>query len=173
MGVFDRIKNIWKANQNEGTQVVQRNLTNLQIGDIISYDLEDYKVEGITTYRSGGQTKRGYVLAGPKNGYLMIEQKESVRAFLYETLDARLENPEEINHEMIYDDVSYFEAARGEATVNVQGRSAFNHYDVVYWWMHLSDDGDAMLFEWQSGEIIIRVGGKVKPSEVMILSGSE
>lgn len=173
MGVFDRIKNIWKANQNEGTETVQRTLTNLRVGDIISYDLEDYKVEGVTTYRSGGQVKFGYLLTGPRNGYLMVEQKETIRAFLYETLDARLENPEEINHEMIYDDVSYFEAARGESSVSVQGRSAFNAYDIVYWWLHMADQGGAMLFEWQSGEIIIRVGSKVKPSEVMILPGSE
>lgn len=173
MSVFDRIKKIWRANNNDGSQVVQRTLTNLQIGDIISYDLEDYKVEGVTTYRSGGQVKYGYLLSGPRNGYLMIEQRESIRAYLYETLDARLENPEEINHEMIYDDVSYFEQARGEFSVNVHGRSAFNSYDILYWWLHVSDDGGAMLFEWQSGEIIIRVGNKVKPSEVMILPGSE
>jgi hypothetical protein len=39
--------------------------------------------------------------------------------------------------------------------------------------LHVSDDGGAMLFEWQSGEIIIRVGNKVNPNEVMILPGSE
>ncbi|PWK13767.1 DUF4178 domain-containing protein [Tumebacillus permanentifrigoris] len=173
MSVFDRIKNIWRANNNEAPQVVQRTLTNLKIGDIISYDLEDYKVEGVTTYRSGGQVKYGYLLSGPRNGYLMVEPRESIRVYLYETLDARLENPEAINQEMVYDDVSYFEQARGEFSVNVQGRSAFNSYDILYWWLHVSDDGGAMLFEWQSGEIIIRVGNKVKPSEVRILPGSE
>lgn len=175
MGMFDRIKSIWRANQKEGqAAVVQRDLLSMRVGDILTYDLEDYHVEGVTVYRNGALVKKGYLLkSGSVVRYLTAEQKETVRAYLYETLNARLENPDEINHEMIYEDTSYFEAVRGEASVNVQGKSPFNTYDMVYWWQHLADDGRAMLFEWQSGEIVIRLGQPIKPHECTILAGSD
>jgi hypothetical protein len=176
MGIFDRIKTIWKANSNEGhPEPIQRTLTNLRVGDIVSHDLNDYKVEGVTTYRSGGQVRYGYLLSdGVNTRYMIVEQKETVRVIMYETLDARLENPDEINHEMIYDDVAYYETARGESQVSVQGQSAFSPYDVVYWWLHQADGGRGlMLFEWQKGEILIRIGQATKPYEINILAGSE
>jgi len=174
MGMFDRIKAIWRANQNEGAAVVQRDLLSMRVGDILTYDLEDYQVEGVTIYRNGALVKKGYLLRGAVGvRYLTVEQKESVRAYLFETLNARLENPDEINYEMIYEDTSYFETVRGEASVNVQGKSPFNTYDMVYWWLHLADDGRAMLFEWQTGEIVIRLGHPIKPNECTILAGPE
>ena len=174
MGLFNRIKNIWRANQNEGVQVQERNLTNLRVGDILSYDLMDYKVEGVTIYRNGAQVRYGYLLqSGAQTRYLLVEQKEKLRIYLFETLEARLENPDEVNNEMIYEDVSYYESVRGESSVNVLGKSAFTSHDLVYWWLHLADDGRAMLFEWQKGEILIRIGQPVKPFEISILAGSE
>jgi hypothetical protein len=175
MGIFDRMKKIWQSNvEAEMPGVVERDLTNMRVGDIVSHDLIDYRVEGVTVYRSGGQVRLGYLLEGAAGTrYLLVEQKERVRAYLFETLNARLENPEEINHEMIFEDKSYFETVRGESSVSVQGKSAFVPYDAVYWWLHLADDGDALLFEWQNGEVLIRLGKPVKPFEVNILAGSE
>ncbi|MGZ4032105.1 MAG: DUF4178 domain-containing protein [Tumebacillaceae bacterium] len=176
MGMFDRIKSIWRANQSAGQQpvVTERTLTNLQVGDILTYDLADYKVEGVTQYRSGGQLRYGYLVAdGTETRYLLVEPRETLRVYLFETLDARLDNPEEIHNEMNFEDVAYFEAARGQSTVQTWGRSPFSGYDVVYWWLHIADNGDAMLFEWQNGEMYIRVGAPAKPFEFTILAGSE
>ena len=89
MGMFDRIKSIWRANQKEGqAAVVQRDLLSMRVGDILTYDLEDYHVEGVTVYRNGALVKKGYLLkSGSVVRYLTAEQKETVRAYLYETLN--------------------------------------------------------------------------------------
>lgn len=173
MGMFDRIKSIWRANQGaEQPPVAQRTLTNVQVGDILTYDLVDYKVEGVTQYRSGAQLRYGYLVSdGAEMRYLLVEPREQLRVYLFETLDARLENPDEINHEMNFEDVAYFETARGQSTVQTWGRSPFSNYDAVYWWLHIADNGDAMLFEWQNGEMYIRVGSPAKPFEITILAG--
>jgi len=174
MELFNRIKNIWRANRDEGVQVAERNLTNMRVGDILSHDLIDYKVEGVTIYRNGSHVRYGYLLQSPgQTRYLLVERREKLRVYLFETLNARLENPEEINREMVFEDVAYYESARGESAVNVLGQSAFTSYDPVYWWLHLADDGRAMLFEWQQGEILIRLGVPIKSHEVTILAGSE
>lgn len=173
MSMLKRVKNIFKANRDEGVKVEARSLMNMKVGDIFSYDLVDYKVEGITIYRNGSQVRMGYLLSSAsQTRYLLAEQRESIRAYLLETLNARLENPDEINHEMNFEGVSYYEAARGDSAVNVVGKSSFSTYDLVHWWLHLSDDGRPMLFEWQRGEIIIRVGESVKPYECRILAGA-
>ncbi|HEU4963424.1 MAG TPA: DUF4178 domain-containing protein [Bacilli bacterium] len=175
MSFFKRIKTIWQATRSDGrSEPEDRNLTNLQVGDILTVDLVDYKLEGVTVYRSGGKVRRGYLLVdGTDTRYLLVEQKEKLRAYLFENLDARLENPDEINTEMIFDDVSYFETAKGESSVEIKGRSAFVPYDPVYWWLHLSDKGEALLTEWQNGETVLRRGMPVQPYEVTILPGSE
>lgn len=174
MGIFERIKGIWRANQGDGTSVPKRTLTSLRVGDIASYDLNDYTVEGVTTYRNGGQRKIGYVLFdGLHTRYMLVDDRETTRVQVFETLEARLEKPDEINHEMVFENVAYYEIARGESTVTVQGKSAFSQYDPVYWWLHQAQGGGLMLFEWQQGEIIIRVGQAIKPYEVNVLAGSE
>lgn len=174
MSIFKRIKDIWQTNQESGRESGARNLTNMRPGDIITVDLTDYKVEGVTTYSNSSRVRIGYLLAdGSNTRYLLVEQKEKLRSFLFETLDARLESPEEIHHEMVFEGISYFESAKGESQVESAGRSAFTPYDLVYWWLHLSDKGDAILTEWQNGETILRFGRPVQPFEVTILAGSE
>jgi hypothetical protein len=173
MGIFDRIKSIWRANRRAATEVPKRTLTTLRVGDIVSFDLNDYKVEGVTIYRQGGQHRFGYLLFdGMKTRYMIVDDRETVRVQVFETLEARLEKPDQINHEMVFENVAYYEIARGVASITVEGKSAFSQYDPVYWWLHQAQGGGLMLFEWQQGEIIIRVGQAIKPYEVSLLAGS-
>ncbi|ASS74418.1 hypothetical protein CIG75_05065 [Tumebacillus algifaecis] len=171
MGFFDKIKGIFGADKPKGLE--QRTLVNLKVGDIISIDLTDYEVTGITIYRGGSKQRIGYLLndAGRKC-FLLVETKEVIRAFLYETIQARLANPEAVNYEMIYDGLSYFEKVRGESNVNVIGQSAFNTVDPVHWWMHVADSGQAMLIEWQNGETIFRIGAPIKADHITIFANN-
>lgn len=174
MGIFDRLKTVFQNEQDTGRPLTQRSLTNMRPDDIITIELTDYKVEGVTVYRTGMHSRYGYLLSdGQERRYLFVEEREDLRVYLFETLDARLENPEEVNNEMIFEDVSYFLKTQGEASVDVTGKSALNSYAPVYWWLHLADSGQAMYFEWQAGEILIRVGGPIKPYECKILAGSD
>ncbi|ARU59816.1 hypothetical protein CBW65_01180 [Tumebacillus avium] len=170
MGFFDKIKGIFGADKKESEE---RTLANLKVGDIVSCDLTDYEVAGITIYRGGPRQRIGYLLndAGRKC-FLLVESQEIIRSYLYETIQARLENPDAVNYEMIYDGVSYYEKVRGESNVNTVGTSAFNTVDPVYWWMHVADSGQAMLIEWQNGETIFRIGTQVKPEHITIYAAS-
>ncbi len=172
MGFFKRIRSAFGKDQEPALK--PRTLVNLKVGDIVSYELIDYQVEGVTLYLGGTQQRYGYLLNDAGNRrFLLVESKETIRAFLYENIQARLENPEAVNYEMVYDGVHYYEKVRGESKVDVIGKSAFHTSDLVYWWMHLSDDGRGMLIEWQNGETIIRVGAPIKAEQVTIFAASE
>ena len=73
MGLFSRLFSTKKVDKAEPKE---RNALNIQIGDIITYDLKDYEVVGKLTYRDGGYEWLSYQLL-EEGGHQTIQMHQN------------------------------------------------------------------------------------------------
>lgn len=162
MGFFDKIFNSGKEKN-----ITARNPFNLQIGDIVDYDLIEYQVIGKITYNEEGYTWYDYHLFDGKDHlWLYAEDDDVVRLGLFRKLspdnklygDLQEEKPTVIKHE----DVKYSLVEEGSANIQVEGKVGAKDGQRVRYWDYESGNGNQISVEKWGNELEISVGKEVK-----------
>src|SRR3954451_6643836 len=74
--------------------VEARNMFNLQMDDIVTYDLEDYKIVGKISYDDHGFKWHAYQLEGvSRTIWLSVEMDDELYLGIYEKVKLKLQEP--------------------------------------------------------------------------------
>jgi hypothetical protein len=168
MGFFSKI--FKKEKQKE--PVKKRTFFNLQLNDIVTYDLEDYQVAGKLTLNDGGYKWYEYQLQGDgKMRWLSVEMDDELELAVYEKVNKKLTEP--IPEDIEFDGVTYKLDEQGTARVQGEGRGEnVNGQDVRYY--DFSDDSEEkyLAVEIWGGDIEVSCGKAINDYELNILAST-
>ncbi|WP_173915844.1 DUF4178 domain-containing protein [Halobacillus sp. Marseille-Q1614] len=169
MGFFSRLFSKSKSNT---TEVKERTPLNIQVGDIVTYDLMDYEVVGKITYRDGAYEWYSYQLLEGKNvKWLSAEMDDVLELGMYETIKLPVDSfPKQLD----YEGVTYHKNEEGEAYVTGEGRSQNVNGRTARYAEYISEDEEKYLsLESWGSEIEASLGYDVEEYEIQILAGSK
>ncbi|WP_101844653.1 DUF4178 domain-containing protein [Halobacillus sp. Marseille-P3879] len=168
MGFFSRL---FSKQQKDQQEVKERNALNLQIGDIITYDLVDYEVVGKITYRDGGYEWFSYQLLEGRNvKWLAAEMDDELELGIYETIKLPMNSfPDKIE----YEHTTYHKDEEGEANVVGEGRSQNVNGQTIRYAEYISGDEETYLsLESWGSEVEVSYGFDIEEYELKIIAGS-
>ncbi|MFG6148273.1 DUF4178 domain-containing protein [Halobacillus sp. B23F22_1] len=169
MGFFSRLFS--KQQDKDRGEVKERDALNIQIGDIITYDLVDYEVVGKITYRDSGYEWFSYQLLEGRNiKWLSAEMDEELEIGIYETVKLPMNTfPDKIN----YTDMTYYKDEEGEAYVVGEGRSQNVNGQTIRYAEYVSEDEETYLsLESWGSEVEVSYGFDIEEYEIKIIAGS-
>ncbi|KKE79066.1 DUF4178 domain-containing protein [Oceanobacillus caeni] len=171
MGLFSRLFSTKKVDKAEPKE---RNALNIQIGDIITYDLKDYEVVGKLTYRDGGYEWLSYQLleeGGHQTIWLAAEMDDELELGIYKRVQVPISKP--YPQQITYENKAYYKEEEGTARVLGEGRSS----NLQGMETHYADyvDGEEKSYlsvESWGTEIEVSFGYSIEPYELKIIAGS-
>lgn len=149
-----------------------RTVLNLQVNDVVTYDLEDYIVAGKIVYNDSGYTWTAYNLKGDaKYIWLAAELDDELELGIYERVVAPV--PDQIGEELTVDGTTYYLEEQSSARITeVQGQAGARVGQQVAYWDFESEEGTYLSIERWGGDLEISKGYAIKESELKIIAGS-
>ncbi|HZG73551.1 MAG TPA: DUF4178 domain-containing protein [Chondromyces sp.] len=168
MGFLDRLFKREKA----VPKVQERTVLNLQVGDIVSYDLQDYQVVGKLRYNDSGYTWDAYQLQGDTGTiWLGVELDDELELGIYKTVKLHLSEP--IPKKVNYDGRTYHLEEQGTAHVTGEGRGQNVHGKQVKYFDFADPSEEHFLsVEVWGTEVEVSYGYEIEEFELKILAGS-
>lgn len=156
----------------EKKPVEERNFFNLKIGDILTYDLEDYQVAGKLTFNDGGYQWYEYHLQGDnKMRWLSVEMDDELELSVYKKVSKKLSEP--IPDKLEIDGITYELDEKGTARVQGEGRGKnVSGQEVRYFDFCDESEEQLVSVEIWGGDIEVSKGEAVDDFEITILAGS-
>ncbi len=153
--------------------IQERTVFNIQVGDIITYDLEDYQVVGTLVYHDGGYKWQAYQLqSGSSSIWLNVEMDDELELGIYETIKEKVAKP--IPEELTIDRIVYYREENGRARVSGSGRgSNLDGQEVEYYDFSNEDDSSFLSIEIWGTEVEVSKGYEIEEYEIKILAGSK
>ncbi|GIP19873.1 DUF4178 domain-containing protein [Paenibacillus sp. J22TS3] len=149
----------------------EKSMLELSPGDICEVSLVTYEVVG--SVRNPGRNAAMLSLQdGNDIRYLHIEEREILQYALYEPIDGRLDNPNEVPTIIDLDDRSYHLDEEYEGNVHIKGRTPFRQGGEQHVWQYQSDDYRLLRIEWQDGRFMLYEGDKTIPGDVKVIRAS-
>ena len=150
--------------------VTERNVFNLQMGDIVTYDLEDYEVVGKLSYDDHGFKWYAYQLSGSQNSiWLSVEMDDELELSIYEKIGLKLSEP--IPDKIEYEGTSYYLDESGTARVKGVGRGQ-NVDGINCKYFDFCDDREEQFLsveQWGS-EVEVSKGYEIEEYEIKIIA---
>lgn len=171
MGLFSKLFSKDK-NRNQ-TEITERTPLNIQVGDIVTYDLVDYEVVGKITYRDGSYEWYSYQLLEGRNSiWLAAEMDDELELGIYKSIS--LPVSESFPKKLEYEGITYHLDEKGKAQVLGQGRSENIHGRTVDYADYCDEDDEKYLsVESWGTEVEVSVGHPIEEYEIKILAGSK
>ncbi|WP_100330067.1 DUF4178 domain-containing protein [Bacillus xiapuensis] len=168
MGFFSRLFH----NKKQEDEIEERTVLNLQVGDIVTYNLEDYQVVGKLHYNDSGYTWDAYQLQGEgKIKWLSVEMDDELEIGMYERANLQLDQP--IPESVAYKDRQYHLSEQGTAFVKGEGRSQNVHgKDMEYYDFEDNSEEHFLSVEIWGSEVEVSYGYAIEEYEIKILAGS-
>lgn len=170
MGLFSKLFS--KDKKRNQPQVEERTPLNIQIGDIVSYDLVDYEVVGKITYRDGSYEWYSYQLLEGRNSiWLSAEMDEELELGIYKSITLPVSEP--FPKELTYEGKTFHKEEEGKAQILGQGRSENLHGKTTHYADYCDDEEEQFLsVETWGTETEVSVGEPIEEYEINILAGS-
>lgn len=170
MGLFDFLKG--KKKEDEQHTPIARNALNLQVNDIVSYDLEDYIVVGKIVYNDSGYEWYAYNLKGDTRSiWLSAEMDDELEIGIYERVQTKLSA--KIPEELQLEGITYYLEEHGFATIKeVVGQAGAAIGQQVEYWELESDDEEYLSIEKWGGDLEVSKGYSISEKEIKIIAGS-
>lgn len=168
MSIWKRISNVFAK---PAPPPLQKSMLSLSPGDICEVSLVTYKVTG----RVSNQARNAVMLTlqdGARIAYLYIEEREALQYALYESIDGRLDTPNEVPTTIELDDRSFFLEEEYEGNVSVVGKTPFTQGGDQHIWQYQSDDFRLLRIEWHNGRFMLYEGEKIINGDVKIIRAS-
>ncbi|MTI68544.1 MAG: DUF4178 domain-containing protein [Firmicutes bacterium] len=172
MGIFNRLKNVIKANKNGNYNPKERNLFNMQVGDIVSIEEVDYEVEALIKYNDHGWKWTEYKLKDSRKTYwLSVEQDDDLEISLFEKIVSTISTPPKTYE---YKGIKYYMQEGSEAIIeDIQGNLNLVKGEQVDYFEYSDEDGENLLsIEIWNGDIEMSIGRWVENYNVEIFPGS-
>ncbi|MFD1179055.1 DUF4178 domain-containing protein [Paenibacillus puldeungensis] len=168
MSVWKRIGNLFAKPE---PPLAEKSMLALAPGDICEVSLVSYEVTG----RVNNRGRNAVVLTlqdGSSTSYLHIEERETLQYQLYQPIDGRLDDPNEVPGQMELDGTEYYLEEEYGGYVAVVGRTPFMQGGDQHVWQYQSDDSKLLRIEWQNGRFMLYEGVKVIPADVKVIRAS-
>lgn len=167
MGLFSKM-----FGKDDKPKVLQRNLFNIQVGDIVEYDLADYQVVGKMTLYDGGYEWNEYQLVGDSGSrWLSAEMDDELELAIYNKIPLKLTEP--IPKQIDWENVTYQLSEQGSARVQGEGRSRNSSgMDVRYFDYADKNEEKLLSVEIWGGDIEVSIGAPIEDYEIKIIAGS-
>lgn len=170
MGVFDRLKNIVRANKTArySSNSKSNNFFNIKVGDIISIEEIDYEVKGVIKYNDHGWCWTEYKLKDSRKTYwLSVEQDDDIEICLYEEVVAITTKAPKVYD---YKGKKYYMQEGSDAVVEyIQGNMNIVKGEQVDYYEYCDEEGDNLLsIEIWNGEVEMSIGREIKDYNVEI-----
>ncbi|MBP3040105.1 DUF4178 domain-containing protein [Bacillaceae bacterium Marseille-Q3522] len=169
MGLFEKL---FGSKEKQRPVIKERTVMNLKIGDIVTYNLEDYEVVGKLSYYDHGYKWYAYQLQGTDRVlWLSVEMDDELELGIYEKVNFPLREP--IPKKLELGGVTYYLDESGTAEVRGKGRSEnvdgarcryFDFYDV--------EDEKYLSIEIWGSEVEVSTGYGIEEYELKIIAGS-
>ncbi|MFU0790581.1 DUF4178 domain-containing protein [Cerasibacillus sp. JNUCC 74] len=169
MSIFGRLF----GKKKETTKPIEeRNMFNLKINDIVTFDLEDYKVVGKIDYDDHGFKWYAYQLEGThKTIWLSVEMDDELNLGIYERIKLPIQEP--IPKKVEYDGTTFYLDESGTARVRGIGRSEnVSGMTCHYYDYYDESDEKALSVEKWGNEIEVSIGYEIEEYELKIIAGS-
>ncbi|GAA0414653.1 MAG: DUF4178 domain-containing protein [Bacillota bacterium] len=150
--------------------IQERNMFNLEMNDIVTFDLEDYKVVGKISYDDHGFKWHAYQLEGThKTIWLSVEMDDELNLGMYEKIKLPLQEP--IPKQLEYDGTTYYLDESGTARVIGVGRSQNLSGMTCHYFDYYDDDEEKFLsIEKWGNEIEVSTGYEIEEFELKIIA---
>lgn len=170
MGFFSRLFS--KSNKQTQPEVKERTPLNIQVGDIVSYELTDYEVVGKITYRDGSYEWYAYqLLEGRDTLWLSAEMDDELELGIYRSISLPVSEP--FPKKMEHEGITYHLEEEGRAQVLGQGRSQNIHGKTTHYADYCDSSEEKFLsVESWGTEFEVSVGNPIEEYEIKILAGS-
>lgn len=150
-------------------KIKERTPFNLQINDIVDYDLVEYQVIGKIKYIEEGYIWYDYHLFDGKGHlWLYAEDDDELRLGLFHRLSADHELYGKLQKEtpsvIEYDGRKYSLIEKGNAHIEVEGKVGARDGQMLRYWDYETRNGDQISVEKWGNELEISVGEEVKES---------
>jgi len=165
MGFF---KKVFNAKKNR-SQIAERNPFNLQINDIVDYDLVEYQVIGKIIYSDKGYVWYDYHLFDGKDHlWLYAEDDDQAKMGLFRKLNAGHEIysilQESIPSKLQYENKDYSLIEEGIASIKVERKVGARDNQQIRYWDYETANNEQISVEKWGNELEISVGRVVKES---------
>ncbi|MGI8316793.1 DUF4178 domain-containing protein [Halobacillus mangrovi] len=169
MGFFSKLF----SNKKQTPEVKERTVLNIQIGDIVTFDLVDYEVVGKITYRDGSYEWFAYqLLEGSHTKWLSAEMDDELELGVYETIKLPVTEP--FPKQLEYEGMTYYKDEEGEARVSGEGRSQNINGRLTRYADYISEDEETYIsLESWGSEVEVSYGRDIEPYEIKIIAGSK
>jgi len=165
-------KKLFGGGERGKPQAVKRTPMNLKVGDIVSYDLEDYVVIGVLEYNDEGWTWKDYHLESEgKHIWLSVEQDDELELGIFEKVKLPLEKPEKrIIHNGIEFELDEASSARITLAEGQVGARVGNR--VKYWDYCDAEEERFISIEDWDGDFEFSYGYEIDLHEIGFMAGS-
>lgn len=164
-------RKLFGGQKQKAPDVKERNVTNIQIGDIVEYDLEDYQVVGKLTYNDHGYEWTAYQLQGAKALWLSIEMDDELYVGIYEKVTKKLSEP--LPKKLEHNGVKFYLDESGTALVQGEGRGEnVNNMNCRYADYCDDEDEQFLSVEIWGSEIEVSYGFSIEEYEIKIIASN-
>lgn len=165
MSIFQRIYNLVKKPE---PPIVEKTPFTLRPGDIVDISLNSYTVSGRTFFPQ--RREIFYTLKdGSAVSYFRVIKRETLDLGLYQAIDGRLENMEEIPSTIEMDGTQYHLEDQAAGPAQSSGDTTFPSSEERYLWDFQSDQHQLLRIEWQAGQMMLYEGAQVLAMDVSII----
>ncbi|SHK40690.1 DUF4178 domain-containing protein [Paramaledivibacter caminithermalis] len=172
MGIFDRIKKIITANQNADIHPhEEKNLLNLNVGDIVSIEDVDYEVQAVLKLNDHGWRWTEYKLKDSRKTYwLSVEQDDDIEISLYQEVVAITTEPTKVFE---YKGIKYYMQEGSDAIVEgLDGNINVVKGEKVDYYEYCDEDDENLLsIEIWDGEVEMSIGRWIEDYNIEIYPG--
>ncbi|WP_432403215.1 DUF4178 domain-containing protein [Wukongibacter sp. M2B1] len=172
MGIFSRIKNLIRANQNADTELKEeKNLLNMGVGDIVSIEGVDYEIQAVIRFNDHGWKWTEYKLKDSRKTYwLSVEQDDDIEISLYQEVVAITTEPTKVYE---YKDIKYYMQEGSDAIVeDFSGNVSIVKGEQVDYYEYTDEDDEHLLsIEIWDGEVEMSVGRWIEDYNIEIFPG--
>ncbi|MEN2766933.1 DUF4178 domain-containing protein [Ornithinibacillus xuwenensis] len=168
MGIF---KKLFKQKE-ETREVKERTVLSIEVGDIVTYNLEDYQVVSKLTYNDHGFEWIAYQLTSTnKSIWLSAEMDDELYVGIYEKVPLKLQDP--LPKSMTYENREYFLDESGVARVHGEGRGKNLHNMECQYYDYADDEEEHFLsVEVWGSEVEVSYGYEIEEFEIKILASN-
>ncbi|RDW16351.1 DUF4178 domain-containing protein [Oceanobacillus arenosus] len=169
MGFFSKLFSNKDQNQ---PAAEKRTVLNMKVGDIITYEFQDFEVVGKITLRDGSYEWYDYQLLGEeKTLWLSVEMDDELELAMYHKVKFQVSEP--YPKKLTYDNKTYYLEEEGVARVIGEGRSTNVHGMETHYADYEDDSEENFLgLESWDTEIEVSTGYAIESYELKIIAGS-
>lgn len=171
MSFFDRIGRIFKSEKEADQPIAkERTLFDLNVGQIISLDLEDWVIEGRVVYHQQPGWVLYWISSGRQRQGLLLDRSAPGKAVVLTAFAGRVDDITEVKTEYVLDGNRYFLDYRGECLIDVFGTTPVGRGEIMFW-QYETDQRAVYRIEWQNGRYFHYDGRWIDTFEVAVVAG--